>query len=154
MSLRFFVVMLAMGMLGGAQACSPTVGWKPKTVSELAAAAPIVADIRIKSVSGDVNIQTAIADVKCVVKNTSGAPMPKQIRVTGFGSPSLCLSPAQAGTERIAYLDRVDPKSSPPTYKLVYSDQLAGTSPATPSTIAAAKSAVRASAVNANDVAC
>ena len=154
MPLRFLVAFVFASVLGGAQACSPVPGWKPKTVPELVAAAPIVAKVKISSVVGDVNIQTAIADVKCVIKNTSRAPIAQQIKITGFGSPSLCRSPAEVGTERIAYLDQVDLKTTPPTYKLVYSDQLAGTSPANPTNIAAAKSAVRPGATVSRDTTC
>jgi len=152
--LRCFVVFVVAGVLGGAQACSPVPGWKPKSIPELVAAAPIVAKVKLTSVSGDINVQTAVADVKCVIKNTSGAPIAQQIKITGFGNPSLCRSPAQVGAELIAYLDQVDLKTTPPTYKLVYSDQLAGTSPANPSNVAAAKSAVRPGAATSRDTTC
>jgi len=137
MALRVFALLLAVGVLGGAQACSPVFGWEPMTVPELVARAPIVASVYIKNVIGDLR-ENATATVKCVVKNTDGVPL-KQMKITGFGPSSMCLSELTIGNV-LAFLNVSDLSTKPPTYKLVYSDINAGTKPATPDNLAAAKS--------------
>ena len=153
MAPRVFVLLLALGVLAGCQACSPVPGWKPMTVPELVPLAPIVADVNIISVVGDWGGQNATADVKCVVKNTSGAPMPKQVNITGFGASSACLTGAEVGGA-LAFLDVLDLSTTPPMYTLVYSDIHAGTKPATPDNLAAAKSVMALGELHEDDGAC
>ena len=154
MGVGVFAVLIPVGVLGGAQACSPVPGWNPMTVPELVALAPIVASVQIKSVSGDfLGGQNATASVKCVVKNKSGSPLPKHMKITGFGSSSLCLSEATIGYF-LAFLDILDLTTKPPTYKLVYSDINAGTKPATSDNLAAAKSVMVPGELDKNDSPC
>lgn len=136
------------------QACSPVPGWQPKSISQLVAAAPIVAKIKIVSTTGNINMQTAVAEVACSVKNEVGTPLGKTIVVTGFGSESLCRVPARTGEERLAFLQVQNSGSTPPTFRLVYTDMFAGTKPATPASVGAAKSAVRPGAVKTRDTIC
>jgi hypothetical protein len=143
MGLHFVAVMLVLGVLGRVQACSPVFGWEPKTLPELVTLAPITARIKISDVEGDlISGQTAAADVKCVIKNTSGSPVAKHIKITGFGDSSLCLVDAEVGERALAFLDIVSLDTKPPTYKLVYSDIHAGTYPDTRANVADAMAAV------------
>jgi hypothetical protein len=153
MALRVLALLLAVGVLGGTQACSPVPGWKPKTVPELVALAPIVAVVNVTSVSGDWGEGNATAVLTCVVKNTSGAPLPNELKLTGFGGGGSCLSQAEVG-RWLAFLNISDLSTSPPTYRLFYSDLHAGTKPATPENLAAAKSVMVPSELNKGDNAC
>jgi hypothetical protein len=76
------------------------------------------------------------------------------MRITGFGESSMCLTEAQIGDKRLAFLDTEDLTTTPPTYKLVYSDLWTGAIPATPDDLADAQSAVMPDDVGKNEHAC
>lgn len=152
------VLLLVCSALAVCHACSPMPGWQPKTLAQLVPDTPVVLVVNLTRVTGDINIQEATATVTCVLKhaNLTGPTsqlLGRSIRITRYGSSSLCRSEAVQGASDLVLLEP-SPKTTPsssssngaapglPTYSLVYADLHAGARRATQANIDAARAAL------------
>lgn len=144
---RVLLVLALCGLASLALGCRPAPGYVPKTVAELVPGSPVVAVVEVTKVDGDINVQDVTATIQCVFKHEGVSRaqakrlLGRTIRITGYGSGSLCKSMATLGSQDLVYMTQDKPRAYG-AYTLLYNGPGSAARPATVPDITAVRAAL------------